>query len=275
VNDRQQPRRVPVLMYHSVRADPTPETLGLSVHPEAFDAQLTALYDMGFRTVTMATLVDHWRQRALGAEPPPLPERPVVLTFDDGYADFHQEVLPLLERHRSTASLYVTTGWLADAGTQRAGRPLGEMLGWTALAEAADQGVEIGGHSHSHAQLDQLPEGLLFEELTRNQGLLEERLQRPVATFGYPFGYSDARVRRAVRACGYTGACAVANALAEPRQGPYALARLTVRRSTGLDDFCTLVQGQSLTRLYARDRLLTRGYAVVRRTRQTLSRARA
>jgi len=273
MTDRPHHERVPVLMYHSVHAEPTPATRALSVHPAAFAAQLAVLYDMGFTAVTMATLVEHWRRLALGLDAPRLPDRPVVLTFDDGYADFHGTVLPLLAEHRATASLYVTTGWLADAGAEHAGRPLGAMLGWGQLAEAAAEGVEIGGHSHSHAQLDQLPPGLLRYELTRNQELLEQRLQRPLATFGYPFGYSDAAVRRAVRGRGYAGACAVANAMAEPRQGPYALSRLTVRRSTGLEDFCTLVQGQSLTRIYGRDRLLTRGYAVARRGRRLLGRA--
>lgn len=269
----QQAMRVPVLMYHSVHATPTAATSGLSVHPAAFDAQLAALYDMGFSTVTMAALVEHWRQRALGLRPRPLPERPVVLTFDDGYADFHSTVLPLLADYQATASLYVTTGWLADAGSERAGRPLGATLNWGQLAEAAAQGVEIGGHGHSHAALDQLPGRLLHEELKLNQDLLEQRLQRPLATFGYPFGYSDAGVRRAVRGQGYRGACAVANAFAEPRQGPYALSRLTVRRSTGLAEFCALVQGHSLARIYGRDRLLTRGYALVRRGRRLAARA--
>lgn len=265
--------RVPVLMYHSVHADPTPATRTLSVHPDAFAAQLAVLYDMGFTAITMAALVRHWRRRALGLESPRLPDRPVVLTFDDGYADFHRTVLPLLAEHRATASLYVTTGWLADAGPHWTGAPLGEMLSWGQLAEIAAEGVEIGGHSHSHPQLDQLPPGLLRYELTINQELLEQRLQQPLETFGYPFGYSDALVRRAVRRRGYTGACAVANAMAQPRQGPYALSRLTVRRGTGLEDFCALVQGHSLTRLYGRDRLLTRGYAVARRGRRTLVRA--
>ena len=264
----QVPARIPVLMYHSVCRQPTPETRDLSVHPIEFEQQLAVLGDLGFTAVTMAGLVDHWRRTATGAEPAPLPERTVVLTFDDGYADFHEVVLPLLEHHRTTATLYVTTGWLADAGKQRAGRALAPMLNWSQLAEIAAQGVEVGGHSHSHAQLDQLSPPQLLEELTVNQSLLEQRLQRTVATFGYPYGYSSARVRRAVHACGYSGACAVANALAEPRQGPYALSRLTVRRSTTLEDFCTLVEGQSLARLYGRDRLLTRGYAVVRRARR-------
>ena len=276
MNDSQQTFPVPVLMYHSVHADPAPATAGLSVHPAAFAAQLAVLYDMGFTAITMAALIGHWRQQATGARPRPLPDRPVVLTFDDGYADFHRTVLPLLAEHRATASLYVTTGWLADAGERRAGRPLGEMLSWSQLAEAAAEGVEIGGHSHSHAPLDQLPERLLQRELTLNQELLEQRLQQPLATFGYPFGHSDAAVRRAVRGHGYTGACAVANTLADPRrQSPYALARLTVRRGTGLDDFCTLVQGRSLLRLYGRDRLLTRGYALVRHGRRLLVRPAA
>ena len=273
MTDDQEPLRVPVLMYHSVSAEPTPETRALSVHPDALAVQLELLDGLGCTTVSMDTLVRHWRARARGTATVPLPARPVVLTFDDGYADFHREALPLLLRHRAAASLYVATGWLADAGAQRDGRPLAPMLSWGSLAEVAAEGVEIGGHSHSHPPLDQLGGRRLRDELMRNQDLLEARLQRRVTTFAHPFGHSDARVRSAVRACGYRGACAVANAMAEPRQGPFALSRLTVRRSTTPGDFLALVQGQELLRIYGRDRALTRGYALVRAGRRSLGRA--
>ncbi|WP_370149531.1 polysaccharide deacetylase family protein [Streptacidiphilus sp. EB129] len=249
-------------MYHSVTDRPTAGTRALAVRPSELAMQLELLAEAGFSTVTMAELVAHWRGRSAI----PFPARPVVLTFDDGYADFHSEVLPLLREHVATATLYVTTGWLADAGAERAGCPLAPTLSWSRLAEIAAQGVEIGGHSHSHPQLDRLAPVRLREELHRNRGLLEQRLQQPLRTFGYPYGYSDRRVRAAVREAGYIGACAVANALAAPvRQSPYALARLTVHGGTSAAAFRALVEGRGLAWRYARDRALTRGYAVVRR----------
>jgi peptidoglycan/xylan/chitin deacetylase (PgdA/CDA1 family) len=270
---------IPVLMYHSVSDDPAPGTRALAVRPATFARHLETLDALGYRTVTMARLVEHWRRRARGESGLPLPARPVVLTFDDGYRDFHTEALPLLRAHQATATLYVTTGWLADAGKESAGRPLGPMLSWDQVAECAAAGVEIGGHSHSHPQLDRLPEPRLREELRRNRELLVERLSEApggvARTFGYPFGYSDARVRAAVREAGYAGACAVANRPASPsRQSPYALARLTVGEGTSEAALRDLLQGRGVQRHYLAAHALTKGYALYRRATQPAARRR-
>ncbi|REE98926.1 polysaccharide deacetylase family protein [Thermomonospora umbrina] len=250
---------VPVLMYHSVNARPSQATRRLAVRPDTFARQMGLLAERGFTPVTVSDLL-------AGNDPPPA--KPVVITFDDGYADFHANALPVLSELKFPATLFVTTGWLADAGPDGAGRPPGRTLTWAQVREAADHGIEIGGHSHSHPELDQVPGTALFEELTRNKGLLEDRLGRPVRTMAYPYGYSSARVRRAAREVGYESACAVANRL--PRdEDALALPRLTVRWAMGLGTFAKVVEGRDVARTYAFDRMLTKGYAVVRRLRST------
>ncbi|MEY9845049.1 polysaccharide deacetylase family protein [Streptacidiphilus sp. MAP5-3] len=264
---RPAQERVPVLMYHSVRADPPAGTAALSVHPDAFAAQLDALAELGLTPVPFSALLARWRGGA------PLPDRPVVLTFDDGYADFHSEVLPRLVHRGLPATLFATTGWLADAGRDRAGVRPDDTLTWSQLAEIESAGIEVGGHSHSHAALDAVDRATMRDELVRCRDLLEDRLGRPERVFGYPFGYSDACVRAAVRAAGWTGASVVANTLACRSQGPYQLTRLTIRRRTTDTAFRQLVQGCSVTLHFLGDHALTKGYAVVRRTR-TLARTR-
>lgn len=198
------------------------------------------------------------------------PARPVVLTFDDGYADFHERALPLLARYGFPATLFVTTGWLRDAGPYAAGRPLGRTLSWSELEEATAAGVEIGGHGHSHAQLDQLGDRALRAELRQGRELLEQRLGRPVPTMAYPYGYSSARVRRAARAAGYAAACAVGNALPAAGSDLLAVPRLTVRAATTAPAFARALEGHG----YRVDHALTKGYAVVRRSRYALRRLR-
>ncbi|MEU5884618.1 polysaccharide deacetylase family protein [Spirillospora sp. NPDC047279] len=247
---------IPVLMYHSIREHPPRETAGLAVRPGAFADQMALLADRGFTPIPFSAL------RGGGD----LPRRPVVITFDDGYADFHEHALPVLDGHGFTATVFVTTGWLADAGADAAGRPLDAMLSWAQVGEATAHGIEIGGHSHSHPQLDQLGDAALRDELTRNRGLLEDRLGRPVRTMAYPFGYSSVRVRRAVRAAGYDAACSVENRLGGV-DDVLAIPRLTVRMSTSLGTFERVADGRGIPLIYLKDRVLTRGYAVVRRTR--------
>lgn len=178
-----------------------------------------------------------------------------MITFDDGYADLHEVALPLLKKHGRTATVFVTTGWLETP----------RMLSWSQLAELAAEGITIGGHSHSHPQLDQLPAAELRAELTRNKELLEDRLGLAVPTMAYPYGYSSARVRKAVRDAGYERAYAVANTLRG--DDPYALPRLTVREGTS-------IERAVLGRGFLTDHALTKGYAVVRRSRYLTRRLR-
>ena len=255
---------VPILMYHEISAR-CGTASRLAVPPLAFAEQLEHLASHGFTTLTASALA-----AALTAGSP-LPEKAVVLTFDDGFADFHERALPLLRRYGFTATLFVTTGWIADAGRHAAGRRPGRMLTWSQIIEAATAGIEIGAHSHRHPQLDQLGRSLLRAELTVTKGLLEDALGTPVLGLAYPYGYSNAQVRREVAEVGYTYACAVGNVLGGTRYDLFALPRLTVRAFTGESTFGLAVRGQGISKIYRTDQVLTKGWAVVRRTRAVVT----
>jgi peptidoglycan/xylan/chitin deacetylase (PgdA/CDA1 family) len=246
---------VPILMYHSIGGSDR-----LAVRPEAFADQLAYLKDGGYTPITFGELVRTRRR----------PAQPVVITFDDGYDDFHKRALPLLDRFGFRATVFVTTGWIRDAGPYAAGRPLGPTLSWKQIAEITSCGVEVGGHGHSHAQLDQLSDAVLRTELLRSKRLLEDRLGRSVTTMAYPYGYSSARVRREVRKAGYDAACAVANALTTGGEDRLAVPRLTVRAGTSITDFERALGGRG----FLVDHALTKGYALVRRARYAVRRIR-
>ena len=254
-------RPVPILMYHAVTDTPTERCQPLAVRPRAFADQLAYLRDQGFTALT-ATQLAALRRGADGAA---LPERPVVLTFDDGYADFHTTALPTLQRYGFTATLFVATDWLAGGpGSQRAPGP---MLTWSQVAEVAAAGIEIGGHTHTHPQLDQLPEAAVRSEVADSKKLLEDRVQQPVASLAYPYGYSDARVRQVVRETGYTSAWAVSNVLPRPDHDPFALPRLTMNHATTPERFRDVVHGRRIPVIYLGQRAKTKGKALYRRSR--------
>ncbi|MEV8551905.1 polysaccharide deacetylase family protein [Streptomyces glaucescens] len=251
---------VPVLMYHAVASDPNDATRALSVTPEAFAAQMEVIGDLGLTPLTTAALAARWRDGR------PLPPRPVLVTFDDGYAGVRRHALPVLAGHGFPATLFVSTGWLR--GPYDTGGAPDTMLDWREVRELADAGMEIGGHSHRHPQLDQLDDDALRFEVAHCRDLLAGELGAPPVSFAYPYGYSSRRVRQEVRAAGFAQALAVGNGLARRRQGPYALRRLTVRRTTGTEEFARLVEGRAIARSFAADRALTKGYAVVRGARR-------
>jgi peptidoglycan/xylan/chitin deacetylase (PgdA/CDA1 family) len=251
------PARVPVLMYHEV-ADSSATDSPLAVSPNVFADQIAYLHDAGFNTVTAGELA-----AILAGGPGDLPERPVVLTFDDGYGDFYTQALPLLKQHGFNATLFQTTGWVGKEDEIK------RMLNWRELAESEQAGVEIGAHTCKHPQLDQLPEKEMREELYVSKNLLEDQLGLRVPGLAYPFGYSNAKVRRVAKELGYDYAYAVGNSLTTTGADTFALPRLTVRRSTPMDEFRAMVNGQD-TRTMRRDRILTGGYTVVRRARSAL-----
>ncbi|MGW1618618.1 polysaccharide deacetylase family protein [Streptomyces sp. NPDC002172] len=256
---------VPILMYHSVATAPNDATRALSVAPEAFAEQMALVGDLGLTPVSTADLAAGWRSGGS------LPDRPVLITFDDGYEGVHRHALSVLAKHGFASTLFVSTGWIR--GAYDTGGGLDAMLDWDQVRELAGAGCEIGGHSHTHPQLDQLDDDRLRTELVRSREIVTDELGAAPASFAYPYGYSSRRVRQAVRAAGYTQALAVGNDLARRRQGPFALQRVTVRRSTDAAEFARLLEGRSIARNFARDRALTKGYAVLRRARQVRRKA--
>jgi peptidoglycan/xylan/chitin deacetylase (PgdA/CDA1 family) len=254
-----------ILMYHDIVGDRT-RASRLAVPAEAFATQLSYLYSEGFETLTASSLV------AALTEGVQLPERAVVITYDDGFADLHEIVLPLLDRYKFTATVYITTEWIQDFRSPDVVRRPGKMLCWGQIRELADAGIEIGAHSCSHPQLDQLPAGHLEDELRISKLTLEDKLHRSVVGMAYPFGYSNMVVRKGARLAGYRYACIVGNRLIGEPWDPFALPRLTIKRSTRLGDFQRLAYGQNLNRVFLVDHTLTSCWASVRYSRRMLRR---
>lgn len=235
---------VPILMYHSISAQASQQFRSFAVTPAVFAEQMAALAAQGYTPMTVTQLVQAWQQ-----EPSLVPPKPVVLTFDDGFADFYTQALPVLLHYGFTATLYVTTSFVD--GTSRWLHREGEanrlMLSWNQLDEIARCGVKCGAHSHSHPQLDALPLTLAQEEITHSKELLEQHLGLPVTSFAYPFGYQNSLTRNLVQQAGYTSACAVKYALSSPQSDSFALARLKVTTSMCASVFLTTLDSQHMS----------------------------
>ncbi|MGH2697719.1 MAG: polysaccharide deacetylase family protein [Actinomycetota bacterium] len=151
----------------------------------------------------------------------------VVLTFDDGFIDFHQHVLPLLVRHSAPALLYLATGLVAN------GKRDADSLTWDQLSEATSTGlVTIGAHTHSHADLSTVSEAVAADEMIRCKELIEDRLGTQCAHFSYPWSYCSAGADRAARRLFYSAAL-LWGTNRGGKTNRYRLGRTPVLRSDG------------------------------------------
>ena len=182
-----------------------------------------------------------------------LPERPVVLTFDDGFADFLTDALPVLQKYGFGATLYIPTAFVGQTSRwlRQEGEETRPILTWEQIREIDKAGVECGGHTHQHVQLDTVPLSRANEEIRQCKQLLEQQLGKPVLSFAYPFGYYTKSVKQCVHAAGYTSACAVEHRMSSEHSDPLALTRFIVKPTTSLADFQRLLNGTGLSALEA------------------------
>jgi peptidoglycan/xylan/chitin deacetylase (PgdA/CDA1 family) len=178
---------VPVLEYHRI----VPTALagnskeGLVVAPETFSAQMDALANAGWQTITLAALADHL---AAGTEPP---ARSFVVTFDDGWMDGFTYAFPILLAHGFVGTFFV----IAD----RIGRP--DFLGPSQIRSLAGAGNEIGDHSVHHLALTGYqPKGLTYE-IDATAATIASITGSWPETLAYPLGKTNAAVQTAVAAC--------------------------------------------------------------------------
>ncbi len=232
--------KIPILMYHSISSYASPRFIPCIMPPAMFEEQLSYLEQHHYTSLTITQLKQALAQGGHG-----LPERPVILTFDDGFADFYTHALPALRRHGFSATLYVVTGFVDGTSRwlQRMGEGTRPMLNWEQLAEISANGIECGAHTHTHPALDMLPPAVARDEIARSKELLEEHLERHVSSFAYPFGYYNAQVRRLVQQTGFTSACVIKRALSSPHDNPYTISRLAIKPDTSLHDFALALAG--------------------------------
>jgi peptidoglycan/xylan/chitin deacetylase (PgdA/CDA1 family) len=189
------PGRPPwTLMYHSVDSDEQDPYL-LTVSPARFARQMEWLRHHGMRGVAMGELL---RARAAGRS-----AGLVGLTFDDGYADFPREVVPVLRRHGFTATAYVVAGRMGGHNAWDADAPRKPLVTIAQVRAMAEAGMEIGSHSLSHRRMPGLPPEELALETRRSKELLESVVEGPVTGFCYPYGAVDDAAMDAVREAGY------------------------------------------------------------------------
>lgn len=226
---------VPVLMYHRVSPRGSPEMRRWRVTPEELDAQLGYLRSAGYRSATLGEL----RTAVLAKRR--LPARSVALTFDDGYADFEQHALPVVERHGFTATLFVVTDYVGGMNGWDQTTEAIPLMGWESLRRLTARGFDVGGHTATHRRLTALSDASVVQELARCRTALRRELGQAPTFFAAPYGVRDRGIDALVGACGFELGLTCQSALVTLSQSLLRLPRLEVYGMIGLDRYVALL----------------------------------
>jgi peptidoglycan/xylan/chitin deacetylase (PgdA/CDA1 family) len=218
--------RVPILMYHRIE-DPPPGAdvyrRDLSVSPAKFQAQLRYLVQHGYHSITLNDLALYL---TVGK---PLPPNPIILTFDDGYADAYSAAFPLLQEHGFVGTFFLVTAYLDQQDP--------DFLSWAEVEEMHAVGMRFEPHSYDHPDLRNRGfQYLVFQTLGPKQAI-EARTGETCRFFAYPAGRYDQYVIDVLRSEYYWGAVLTAQGATHSTDDLFLLHRVRVSGGDSLEDF--------------------------------------
>jgi peptidoglycan/xylan/chitin deacetylase (PgdA/CDA1 family) len=177
---------LPILVYHHVRPG---SSSTLFVSPEEFDNQLKYLRDNGYHTISFTDLADYLENGK------PLPERPVIISLDDGWENQFQYGFPILQKYHDTATFYVVTNYLDHEN----------FMTTEQLKTMVAAGMSIGCHTRSHPPLPGVSSERAWDEIAGAKAILEQAGFK-IDTFAYPYGSYDERIVDMVEDAGFRSA---------------------------------------------------------------------
>ncbi|MBV7336022.1 polysaccharide deacetylase family protein [Chloroflexi bacterium TSY] len=217
----QRSAQVPILMYHYLSIPPDDADiyrLDLSVTPQLFRQHLEAMQNAGYTTVRLDDLTAHLTQGT------PLPEKPVIITFDDGYRDNYVNAFPLLVEYGMTATFFIVTDFIDEA------RPA--YLTWDMVREMHVAGLSIESHSRNHTSLKNRDVDFLIWQALGSMETIEFELGIRPRFVSYPAGQFDATTIEVFKSANYLAGVTTIQGATHKSDNLFELHRVRVRGTT-------------------------------------------
>ncbi|WHH58371.1 polysaccharide deacetylase family protein [Petroclostridium sp. X23] len=185
--------KVPILLYHNIMDDFDPKQSSVHISPKLFEEHMLSLKNAGFHTIDFNQYYDY---RINGQ---PLPEKPVIITFDDGYSSNYEQAFPTLKRLDMKATIFILTGRMGAADDVTY-----PHFTWKQAREMQESGViDIQSHSDLHPNMMQQSVGRVQLELRRSKYLIEKNLNKTCDVFAYPYGLYNNQAQEMAEKAGY------------------------------------------------------------------------
>lgn len=223
---------IPILMYHQIDVPPPSGTplRGLVVSPRSFARQMRLLKLMGYQGLSMRDLEPYLKGEKTG--------KVAGITFDDGYQNNLHNALPVLKKHGFSATCYAVSNMIGGTNNWDRG-----IVAEKALMTANDwrlwlaAGMDIGSHTRTHADLNQLSDDQAREQIAGSKQELESTFGYEVRHFCYPYGRFRPEHSRMVQEADYVSATTTRRGRVQPGDDLLTLRRVLVAQATHLLHF--------------------------------------
>lgn len=213
---------VPILYYHSVLPDAEVATPNeVTISPEKLREELMLVKELGYTTLTMSEFTAYINDNK------PIPEKSILITFDDGYTDNYAHAFPILKELNMKATIFMIASQV-DSGYYMSAAQLREM---------SDYGIDIESHTDNHVYLDTLSYDQQLKELKDSKEKLEKILGKEVTSIAYPYGNYNEDTKKAAIAAGYTFGFTTNKGLAKRINNKVELNRIYVSSNYSLELF--------------------------------------
>jgi len=224
--------RFSILMYHSIDVPLAESEARFCCLPERFAEQM-AWISKYCHPLSLNELLDAQDGKTR------LPDNAVAVTFDDGFTNVFENAMPILEKHKIPATMYIVASRIGSDNDwmHKRGRPKRALVDACQICEMVAAGIEIGSHTLNHARLPEIPQEQKLREITESKTVLEDLLSAPVTHFAYPYGLYDEVACEAVKNAGYVSACSTRSGFNSQDTDRYLLRRIEVFNSDKLRHF--------------------------------------
>lgn len=217
---------VPVLYYHSVDQNADNE---VTITPEMLEKQLKYINDNKFTTITIRELYDYLKNNK------PIPEKSIVITFDDGYMNNYTEAFPILKALNMKATIFCVGNSLDGS----------YYLSHEAIKEMSDYGIDIESHTVNHVHLDTLSYDEQLLEMKKSKEILENITGKEVSSIAYPFGDYNTDTVKAAKQAGYSLGFTTNLGLSDRSDDIFELDRIYISSNYDMNTFKDLINNTS------------------------------
>jgi peptidoglycan/xylan/chitin deacetylase (PgdA/CDA1 family) len=205
-----------------------------AVSPKRFKKQMKYLKRTGYTPISLDAL-----HKYLVNKTDKLPQKPILITFDDGYMDNYENALPILKEYNFPATVFVVSDLIGGSNQwdMIKGHPERSLMGWREIEEMQRYGIAIGSHTLNHPSLSLLNQRDARKEIEESKKVLEDKLGVQINHFAYPYGDRNSVVMEMVKQVGYKTACSTRSGFNTGDTGLFDLRRIEVYGTDALWQF--------------------------------------